>query len=76
MWLSAHRFSANRVLGMQLTTKLMAKVGNIESGFSLAVTAANRTTIIPVRVRGTENYCAISRSWHFSLSVLMGDFHA
>ena len=38
MWLSAHRLSANRVLGMQLTTKLMAKVGTvIGSGFSLAV---------------------------------------
>ena len=29
MWLSAHRLSANRVLGMQLTTKLMAKVGTV-----------------------------------------------
>ena len=46
MWLSAHRLSANRVLGMQLTTKLMAKVGTvIGSGFSLAVYFLLRTEL-------------------------------
>jgi hypothetical protein len=46
MWLSAHRLSANRVLGMQLTTELMAKIGTvIGSGFSLAIYFLLRTEL-------------------------------
>ena len=46
MWLSSHRLSANRVLGMQLTTELMSKSATIiASGFSLAIYFLLRTEL-------------------------------